>query len=500
MRQTDVLERHGAALFWRGRRCGFRGQCSHRRRRLERLDLQQQLRQQLDEGLDQCPIERAPRLVLEQVDRALVAERVVVRTLRRHRVVVVDDSEDAGTDRNRFSGQSLRITLAVPSFVVAHDERCHRIWERHAGDDLGAHLRMNPDLLEFFGRERTWLRQDVFGDREFADVVQQGRGADALNVRLRQADRFCQSGGVDLHSQDVRVRHLVFGVDGAGQRFDRRQMQIGTVLHMPLHFQAAHVDLVGVVRQIDWRKGERRHPQTHVVHGPSSHGGRACANEVARCAPQEVGVPRRAHRLPGRECNGRRHQGRVHQEIGERGANERTGHGGNRVGVGRAQQREGEARRFDGDDQRRHAEERPVGGRFGVLVVPVALAERAGGGHQHRFVWANQEQGGKVERVRHRQRRHVRRHRQRHLECGAGTRQHEQREEQQRLRERRVRQAKHEQRGRSHDRAPDEHASGERKLFHVVSRVDRLDTPGEAGTLRWAGAGPTRYGSAITEP
>ena len=39
-------------------------------------------------------------------------------------------------------------------------------------------------------------------------------------IALRQPD------GVMLHAQDVRVGHLIFGVDGAGQCFDGREVQI----------------------------------------------------------------------------------------------------------------------------------------------------------------------------------------------------------------------------------------------------------------------------------
>ena len=140
-----------------------------------------QLGQQLDEHSTSCGIERASGLVLQQVDRALVAERVVIRPLRRDRVVVVDDRQNARADRNRLAGQSLRITLAVPSLVVAEDQRRDRIRKRHAGDDLRADLRMDADLLEFFRRQRPGLREDVLGHRELADVVQQRRGLDALD-------------------------------------------------------------------------------------------------------------------------------------------------------------------------------------------------------------------------------------------------------------------------------------------------------------------------------
>ncbi len=136
----------------------------------------------LDEHRHERRIERAARFVLQQPDRALVAERLVIRPLGRHRVVVVDDRQDARADRNVVARQPLRIALAVPPLVMAEDQRRHRIRERHGGDDLRADLRMDADLLELFLRQRSGLRQDVLGHGELADVVEQRRRLDALDL------------------------------------------------------------------------------------------------------------------------------------------------------------------------------------------------------------------------------------------------------------------------------------------------------------------------------
>jgi hypothetical protein len=53
--------------------------------------------------------------------------------------------------------------------------------------------------------ERAWLRQNVFGHRELADVVQQRRGAHALHFERGQAHLGCEVRGVELHAPDVRV-------------------------------------------------------------------------------------------------------------------------------------------------------------------------------------------------------------------------------------------------------------------------------------------------------
>ena len=138
--------------------------------------------------VDELRIERAAGLVLQHRDRAFRIERAMVRPLGRHRVVVVDDCQNARADRNLLARETLRIALAVPPFVMAEDQRRHRIGERHRGDDLRADLRVNADLLELLLRQRSGLRQDVLGHRQLADVVQQRRGLDALNL-VRRAGR-----------------------------------------------------------------------------------------------------------------------------------------------------------------------------------------------------------------------------------------------------------------------------------------------------------------------
>jgi hypothetical protein len=118
--------------------------------------------------------------------------------------------------------------------VVAEDQRRDRIRKRHAADDFGADLRMNPDLLEFFLGQRPWFREDVLGHRQLADVVQQRGGLDALDLGFGHAKRARQPRGVDLDAPDVALRGLILRVDGERKRFNRGQVQIRHLRHVPL--------------------------------------------------------------------------------------------------------------------------------------------------------------------------------------------------------------------------------------------------------------------------
>ena len=153
---------------------------------------------------------------------------------------------------------SPRVALAVPALVVAQDERRDRVGERHRADDVGADLRMGADLLELLGRERPGLREDVLRHRELADVVQQRRRLHALDVVVRHAQRSGELGGIELHAADVRLRRLVLRVDRERERFDRREVQVGHLAHVALLvLDAAQIDLVGAIGEIERRDGQR---------------------------------------------------------------------------------------------------------------------------------------------------------------------------------------------------------------------------------------------------
>ena len=177
---------------------------------------------------------------------------------------------------------------------MAEDQRRHRIRERHRADDVGADLRMRADLLELFRRQRPRLRQDVLGHRELADVVQQRRRLHALDVVLRHPERARERGGVELHAADVRLRGLVLRVDRERERFDRGQVQVRHLLHVPLLvLDAAEIDLVAAVGEVERDDAERRAAtgSTRLHAAARRRAATAGADEVAGRAPQEVLVP-----------------------------------------------------------------------------------------------------------------------------------------------------------------------------------------------------------------
>ena len=216
----------------------------------------------------------------------------MIRAFRDECVEVVDHGQNASAEWDLVAFETGGIALAVVALVMTQDERSHRIRERHAADDLGAHLGMNPDLLELFMRERSRLREDVLGNRQLADVVQQRRRLDALDLVLAHPQRTGETGGVHLHAAHVALRRLVLGVDGERQRLDGGEMEIGHLQHVPLLIvDAAHVHRVGAVDEIRRRRGEEHHPVAAAVDDAGGGHAGAGANEMSWRAPQKVLTP-----------------------------------------------------------------------------------------------------------------------------------------------------------------------------------------------------------------
>ena len=85
---------------------------------------------------------------------------------------------------------------------------------------------------------------------------------------------------------------LIFRVDRERQRFDGRQVQVGHLRHVtPLVVDAAQINLVGVVGEIERRGEQQRNPDARVLERPRGAERDARADEVARRAPEEVLLP-----------------------------------------------------------------------------------------------------------------------------------------------------------------------------------------------------------------
>src|SRR5439155_2435724 len=110
-------------------------------------------------------VELGARVLLELVEGGLDGYRVSVRSVVRHRVVRVDDGEDASGGRDLSSSESGRISVSVPAFVMARDDiACEAGQIRDLLDDALAENRVKSHLFELVWIEPARLAEDCVGN------------------------------------------------------------------------------------------------------------------------------------------------------------------------------------------------------------------------------------------------------------------------------------------------------------------------------------------------
>ena len=93
---------------------------------------------------------------------------------------------DAGGQRDLVAAQPEGVAVAVGTLVVQFDYRQVRLEERDLAQDAGAERRMALDLLVLLGRQRLGLLQDLVGQPDLADVVEQRAEPDDGHLGLGQ--------------------------------------------------------------------------------------------------------------------------------------------------------------------------------------------------------------------------------------------------------------------------------------------------------------------------
>ena len=207
------------------------------------------------EHLDHLRIKRLSRFIHQSRHRFLQRQRPPILPIRSQRVQEIDRRQDAGAYRNLRPAQPQWIAGPIELLVVSAYDGDDRVGKAHPFQNFSSHQRMNLHLLEFFRRQPARFRDDVLGNRQLADVMQQGGGLQGIhslpvNVEfLRHFDR------VDANSLQVIVCRLVLGLDGKRERLDRAHVQVGHLFHVPLLiFQFAEIKTVRTIDEVHHRK------------------------------------------------------------------------------------------------------------------------------------------------------------------------------------------------------------------------------------------------------
>ncbi len=170
------------------------------------------------EGGDYAGIELAAGLGDDLFDRPSPRNRAPIRSIARHRIERVGDGEDPGAERNLSFRKAIRVTGAVPAFVVRTDDpKPLALKERDSREQLGADDRMPLDEMQLVLRQRAGLVHDPVGHPDLADVVKQEAILEARVVEKPTVDGLRQLERVALDTERVKARQRVFRLKRVGK-------------------------------------------------------------------------------------------------------------------------------------------------------------------------------------------------------------------------------------------------------------------------------------------
>src|SRR6185503_13961536 len=137
----------------------------------EPFNLGVKTRQVFDELLDDDRIKMDSGTTQQQRSCFIERHATAKRSVFTNRVEAIDNGDNARGDGDLFTAQTVRITTAVPLFVVMPDDRNHWIREVHTTEDLGADDRVDLHLLKLSMSQRSGFIQNMRRHGELADVV-----------------------------------------------------------------------------------------------------------------------------------------------------------------------------------------------------------------------------------------------------------------------------------------------------------------------------------------
>ena len=175
---------------------------------------------QFQQHIGYSGIELLPGFLLKLGDDLRHGQRLAVGAVGGHGVQGIAGVDDARLDRNLLSFEAVRVSRAIPSLVLGPNDRAQRGKERNGGEDAFADHRVLAHDGKFLRRQRPGLLQDVAGDADLADVVEQGSVLEQAQLvggqveSLPHVDR--ELGGFPR----VRLGVAVFCIQGGRQGAD----------------------------------------------------------------------------------------------------------------------------------------------------------------------------------------------------------------------------------------------------------------------------------------
>ena len=152
--------------------------------------------------------------------------RRAVRARAQQGAIRVGDGQNARAERNRFAAQAVGIAAAVPMFRMVAHKRHNRPGKRNRRDNSRAQNRMRAEFFLLFGRQRPGFMQNVFGNAQPSDVVQQAGGAQRGGLFLAQVQDAGHAQSALLYAVQMSHAVRIAGFKRIGQGFNGGKTQM----------------------------------------------------------------------------------------------------------------------------------------------------------------------------------------------------------------------------------------------------------------------------------
>ena len=144
------------------------------------------LGEQVAEQRHELGVELGACVTAELADRQLVAHRPLVGPVVGHRIVRVGDRDDPGAERDVVAAQPERVAVPGVALVMVEDDRDSVLQGGGLLEDDLADPRMLDDRSPLRRRESGRLVEDLLGNGDLADVVEQGGDSDPVDLGIGQ--------------------------------------------------------------------------------------------------------------------------------------------------------------------------------------------------------------------------------------------------------------------------------------------------------------------------
>jgi hypothetical protein len=154
------------------------------------------------------------RLVSEHLGRAIEGKCAFVRSLGHERVEHVNDTDNAGEQRDRVAAQSVRVAASVQALMMMTNNRTHPSERAERAAQPVPDHRVLLDQRALVGREGASFLQHRARDANFPDVVEIAASVQRRDVFLTEPDVPAERGRISREALAMVGRSRITGLYG----------------------------------------------------------------------------------------------------------------------------------------------------------------------------------------------------------------------------------------------------------------------------------------------